>query len=552
MKPSKKARRTDAGPAKAEPAGGRGNLPLWAAAAALAVALIVYLPALNGPFVFDDLTLPVLQEDNQATYTGAFGGVRPLYYISLLAQYKWHGLEPFPFHFANWLLHVVNALLLFSILRGYTRLGGFPAPHDLIAAAFGAGVFLLHPLNTEAVSYIASRSEVLSVLFAFLSWRLFLHARQPRLSWLAAAGVLVLLALGLAVKEHVIALIAVFFLTDLLFGGVRANLRFYVPLGVFGAGAAALLLTRAGNVTAGLGVEGATPFTYLVTQGAVIWRYLQLTVAPFGQSVDHAVPIAAGVFGFAGLAALLAVAVFLWRKGHRLAFFGWVCFLLCLAPTSSLVPIADAMVERRMYLAMPGLALLAAPWIRNVKPWMLAVILVILAGFTWQRNEKWASTEALWRDALAGNPGNARAHFQLGYALYLDGRCGEAAGHYALADKHGGPELGLNQNWALALDCDARPDEALAILERESEMSHLRWATAGMIEGKRGRVPEALAALDRAIAISPGFAMSWVYRGNVLENAGRREEALAAYRRALEFEPGNQAARQALAAAKAR
>lgn len=552
MRPTRKARRADAGHAQAQPAGERGIPPVWVMGAALAVALIVYLPALNGPFVFDDLTLPVLQEGNQATYSGAFGGARPLYYISLLAQYRWHGLDPFPFHLANWLLHAVNALLLLRILRAYARLGGLAQPHDLIAASFGAGVFLLHPLNTEAVSYIASRSEVLSILFGFLAWRLFLHARQPRLSWLASAGVLVLLAFGLAVKEHVIALIAVFVLTDVLFGGFRANLRFYVPLGVFGAGAAALLLMRAGNVTAGFGVAGATPFTYLVTQGAVIWRYLQLTVAPFGQSVDHGVPVAAGAFGFAGLAALIAVAVFLWRKGHRLAFFGWLCFLFCLAPTSSLVPIADAMVERRMYLAMPGLALVAAPWIRNFKPWTLVVILTVLAGFTWQRNEKWASTESLWRDALAGNPRNARAHFQLGYALYLEGRCGEAAGHYALADKHGGPQLGLNQNWALALECDGRPDEALAILERESEQSHLRWATVGMIEGKRGRVPEALAALDRAIAISPGFAMSWVYRGNVLESAGRREEAIAAYRRALEFEPGNQAARQALAAALAR
>lgn len=530
----------------------REGLPLWVFAAALAAGLIVYLPALNGPFVFDDLTIQALQQDPDAPLRFSFGGPRPLFYLSLQAQHRLHAENPFPFHLVNWLLHAANALLLFGILRRYARLGGLAPPADGMAAGFGAGVFLLHPLNTEAVSYIASRSEVLSALFAFLAWLLFLERRQPRLPWAAAAGIVVLLALGLGVKEHVIALVAVLFLTDLVFGGLRANLRFYVPLGVLGMSAAAYLLARVGNDTAGFGVKGATPLSYLVTQGAVIWRYLQLTAAPFGQSVDHGYPIAVSAMGVAGLGALAAVSVYLWRKGPKLALFGWLCFLACLAPTSSVVPIADAMVERRMYLAMPGLALLAAPWLKRLNVWAMAGILLVFGVFTWQRNEKWGSSEALWRDAVAGNPANARAQFQLAYALYLDGRCGESVKHYELAEKHGGPVLGLYQNWALALDCGGRPGEALAVLRREGDGGYARWATEGMIEGKRGRVPEALAALDRAIELNPTFAMSWVYRGNVLLASGRREEAIAAFRRALEVDPDSAPARQALALATGR
>lgn len=524
-------------------------LPWWVFAIALAAALIVYLPALKGPFVFDDLTLPVLQPGPSAPWSDYLFGVRPLYYLSLLAQYKLHGPDPLPFHLVNWLLHAVNALLLFGILRRYTVLGELASSHGMAASAFGAGLFLLHPVQTEAVSYIASHSEVLSVFFAFLAWRLFLDRRHPQLGLASAAGIVAMLVLGLAVKEHLIALIAIFVLTDVLFSGWRANLRFYLPLGLFAAAAAAYLLSRITNTTAGFGVEGATPFTYLVTQGAVIWRYLQLVLIPVGQSVDHAMPISVSLTGLAGWTGLAAVTVWLWRKASRLALFGWLAFLLLLAPTSSFVPIADPMAERRLYLAMPGLALLVAPWLRRAHPWMLAAALVALALLTWNRNEKWASSEALWRDAVAGNPSNSRAQFQLAHALYLDGRCADSIEHYKLAERHGGAENALYIDWALALDCAGKPDEALTMLERARETSHLRWSTAGMIEGKRGRSAEALAALDRAIGLRGDFAMSWVYRGNVLVGLGRRAEASESFRRALQLDPENTAAQQGLAAA---
>lgn len=524
-------------------------LPWWVFAVALAAALIIYMPALKGPFVFDDLTLPVLQPGPSAAWTSYLGGVRPLYYLSLLTQYKLHGPDPLPFHLANWVLHALNALLLFGIIRRYTALGALAPSQGLAASTFGAGLFLLHPVQSEAVSYIASHSEVLSVFFAFLAWRLFLDRRHPQLSLAPAAAIVVLLALGLAVKEHVIALIAILLLTDILFGGWRANLRFYLPLGLFGVAATAYLLSRITNTTAGLGVEGATPVTYLITQGTVIWRYLQLVIIPVGQSVDHALPVSASLTGFAGWAGLAAVTVWLWRKASRLALFGWLAFLLLLAPTSSFVPIADVMAERRVYLAMPGLTLLAAPWVRRAQPWMLAGVLLALALVTWNRNEMWASSEALWRNAVAGNPANSRAQFQLAHALYLDGRCAESIEHYVLAERHGGAENALYIDWALALDCAGRPDEALAMLERARETSHLRWSTAGMIEGKRGRSAEALAALDRAIEMRGDFAMSWVYRGNVLVGLGRNREAAESFRRALQLDPENAAAQQGLAAA---
>lgn len=550
MKPTPKAARGarhQPAPAPAAP-----SLPWWLVPAALLGALLVYLPALRGPFVFDDLTLPVLQPGFSAPLASFFHGVRPLYYLSLYAQHQLFGDNPLPFHLVNWLLHAANSLLLLGILRRYCRLGGLPLREELAASAFGAGIFLLHPLNTEAVSYIASHSECLSVCFAFLAWRLFLDHREPRLSLPAALATLALLALALGVKEHVLALAAVFLLTDLIFGGWRANLRFYAPLALLGVAGAALILSRINNATAGFGVAGVTPLGYLVTQGEVLWRYLQLAVLPLGQSVDHGVAVSIRPLGFAGLAALALVTVLLWRKAPRLALFGWLAFLLLLAPTSSFIPIADAMAERRVYLAMPGLALLAAPWLRRLPLAALAGILLLFSLAALQRNQQWASAELLWRDAVAGNPANSRAHFQLAHALYLGGNCAQSLPHYAAAERHGGAEDALYIDWALAADCASQSDEALRLLARASETNHLRWATAGMVDGKRGRHATALASLDRALALNPNFAMTWVYRGNVLLGLNQPQDAETSFRKALALEPANPAARQGLNALPAR
>ena len=533
------------------PATGPFRLPWWALASALAVSFIAYLPALNGPFVFDDITLASFEQTGN--WTHMLGGNRPLFYVMLHFEHRLFGADTFPYHFTNWLLHAAVSLLLLGILRRMAALARLPERAGEIAAAFGAAVFLLHPLNTEAVSYISSRSEVLSLFFGFAAWLLFLQRREQGIGAGVGLAIIGLLALALASKEHAIALIGVLLLTDLLFGGLRRNLRLYLPLALFGAAGGALVFLRASaGGTAGFGTPGVSPLAYLSTQGIVIWRYVGLFFLPWGQSVDHLQPIAATALGFAGLAALTAVAALLWFKAPRIALFGWLAFLVLLGPTSSIVPIADAMAERRVYLAMPGLLLLLLPFLalrmRPSRAWVLAGVLAVLAAVTWHRNGLWNSPELLWRDAIAGNPSNARAHFQLGHNLYTQGRCAEAAASYSRSAETGYSDETLFVDWALALDCDGRPDEALAVVSRAGDASPARWATVGMIEGKRGRSTEALAAIERSLALGPRHDMTWVYRGNVLASIGRREEAIESFRKALSLNPENPAALQGLSA----
>jgi tetratricopeptide (TPR) repeat protein len=535
--------------------------PWWPLLALIGLALAAYLPAMSGPFLFDDLSLPILSGQPPAPWTFFAQRVaRALFHISLLADYHAWGLNPAPFHWVNWLLHAANGLLVFAILRGF----GFP--HWL--GVFGAGVFLLHPLQTEAVSYIASRSEGLSVLFSYAALALFVRRdRAAPVAWLRALAILLLMGLAAVSKESAVAMAGVFLLADLLEGGFRrafSNWKLYAPLLAGGAAAAAFLIRLASREgSAGFGLQGVRPLDYLWTQFQVIPLYLRFYLFPWGQNLDHAYPLAKAPgdpLSWAGLAFLAALVYlsFRYRAGNPLLPLGLLVFLALLTPTSSIIPIADTLVERRLYLPMIGLLLASLTLLERVR-WNhpraigLGAILLAFAGLTAVRNQVYTSAIAMWQDSLAGNPKNARAHFQLAYALYQEGRCAEANRHYEQVAALEKPEYELLIDWALSLDCAGDAGAAAEKLRAATALkkdSHA-WATLGMVYGKAGRAAEALEALNQALALNAGDANARAYRGNVHLVAGRIPEAVSDFEAALRIAPGNTVAAQGLASAKA-
>lgn len=538
-----------------------GSPPWWPLPTLLALTLAAYLPAMNGPFLFDDLSLPILSGTPPAEWTFYARRIaRAVFNLSLLADYRMWGLNPAPFHWVNWLLHAANGLLVFVILRAWKR------PYWL--SVFGAGVFWLHPLQTEAVSYIASRSEGLSVLFSYAALVLFLR-RDPAwaIEWKQALGILVLMGLAVLSKESAAAMVGVFILTDLIGGGIRrvtGNWKLYVPLVAGGTAAAAYIIRLASREgSAGFGLQGVKPLDYLWTQFQVIPLYIRYYLLPWGQNLDHAYPLAKAPgdpLSWAGLAAIAALVFLAWRlkASTPLLLLGMLSFLALLAPTSSIVPIADTLVERRLYLPMIGLilgttALLEKFAWNHAKAAGAAALILLLAGLTALRNDVYTSSTAMWLDSVKGNPKNARAHFQLAYAHYQEGRCAEANTHYAEAARLNKPDYELLVDWALSLDCAGDSGGAVEKLLQATSLkkdSHA-WATLGMIYGKSGRTPDALDALNRALTLNRRDANALAYRGNVYLVAGRTAEAIADFEAALRIAPNQAVAAQGLASARA-
>lgn len=560
------------GPQTSAPAT-RTGLPAWAyvviAAASLLLAFQIYSPALNGEFLFDDDYLPFLLPEVQDAPLRSWLGVRPLLMFTYWLNYRYGGLDPFPYHAVNVVLHALNAVLIWIILTRLLRRTGETSGHATLTAGCCAALFLLHPANTEAVAYVASRSETLSIFFFLSAYALFVYAADTGISIWRAAGVLILYGCAVSVKEHTVVLPGLLILTDYFIStpfqieGIRRNLRLYIPV-LLGAGAGVLAVWRLLSTadSAGFRVSEFTWYQYLFTQFRVIWTYIRLYLLPVGLNGDYVYPISRSLLdpqALLALTALIGVSALAWRVRRKwpLIAFGWFGFLLLLAPTSSVVPIRDVIVERRLYLPFLCLLALTAAFVRRWRnhPGMLAaagaLVLSASAYAAWQRNHVWDNPLSFWSDAVKKSPDNARARFQLAYAQWQNNKCTEAVSTYAETARLQEPDDRLLIDWALALECAGKPDEAIAKLQQAQSVSPsaLVQAQIGMIYGKRERFDEALDALDKAEKLDPAFEMTYVYRGNVHMSRGETPAAAEQYRRALAINPKNETARKALTAA---
>jgi tetratricopeptide (TPR) repeat protein len=561
MKKSKRQQRTDKTAVADTPKPKRVWWPWAAALAGLVIVLEIYGPALSGVFVLDDRYLPFM-DPNAAQYSlrAWIGITRPLLNFSYWLNFQASGIEPEAYHLTNVLLHFLGSAVIALVAARLLELAGTTGRARTILSAIAGGLFLLHPLQTESVAYVASRSEVLSVLLYFSAFAIFLYRRTESITILRSIAVVMLFAAAISTKEHTLTLGALLLLADYYWrlGGLRKNGLLYGILAAAGAaGAFVIWRELKGAPTVGLNVPGLTPATYFFTQCRVIWTYVRMFFLPFGQNVDPDVAIShsllehGAIVGLAALVALLAAA-WIYRKRWPLAAFGIFMFLLLLAPTSSFVPIVDVSAERRMYLPFLGLVLVCLEFLRRLKiaqaAWAGAAILTVCCVLTYQRSSVWANPVALWQDAAEKSPQKWRPHFQLASALYESGSCAEAARNFEAASRLERPAFDLLLDWGLALDCSGDWQNALVRLQQSAALQHSAHVESqiGMVYAKHNKFQEALAALDQAQALDPNFEMSYVYRGNIFEATGDKAAAAAQYQHALALNPLNSAARDAL------
>ena len=535
-------------------------------AAALVAALVIYGPALNGPFLLDDTYLPYrLAQYVHAPFLAWIKGLRPLLMASFWVNFHFSGEDTYSYHLFNVLLHVANSVFAWLCVRKLCEWAQVEKRLRETAALFCGALFLVHPLQTESVSYIASRSETLSVFFFLAAYTVFLYRPKPAIAWPRTIAVLALFGAACLSKEHTVVLAGLLLLTDLFWGGsfaaVKRNWRLYVPIaiGTAAGGVFVIRVLQRAN-TAGFNIKAFTWYQYFFTECRAIWRYVRLFVFPFGQNVDTDFPISRTVLdhgALIGLVALAAVVVVAWiyRKRWPLAAFGVFTALLLLAPTSSFVPILDPVAERRMYLPFIGLLFIVAGLLRHWRiSWStlataLAAIVLVEAALTYHRNLVWSDAAALWSDTVEKSPHKYRPNYQLAYAYYLAGRCADASSQYAKTAVLGKPDDGLQVDWGLAADCAGDRDGALVHLREAAALKptgHV-YSQIGMVLAKQGKYSDALAALDTAQRLDPAFVMTYLYRGNVYALQGDTAHAAADYTRVLALDPENELARQALA-----
>lgn len=519
--------------------------------------VIAYAPALRAPFIFDDeasiqknLSIRELWPPGAALHPPdgdlAVSG-RPVVNYSLALNYAINRrldvdqrADPYgpnkvvSYHILNVLLHLACGLVLFSLVRRTIRDGPFAVEWTSVAdqlAMAVAALWLLHPLQTEAVNYVVQRSELLVSAFylatlyaAARAWNA--TARKAAIGWRCCA--IAVCALGMGSKEVMITAPVAVILYDRAFRSQSwrelfhdtGDRRWFYPL-LMSTSLWAVVLIAAGSRSRTVGFHsGVLWYEYFYSQTWAIVHYLRLFLWPSALTLDYgSAPVRGlrGVPGFVVLSAFGLVTIAAWTRANR---WGWVAFLgtfffFLLAPSSSFVPIVtEIAAERRVYLALAAVIVLvvvgaeqlrrrvvraiAKPATsRRVAVSSVATLCLVLVAVTYRRSEAYAEPSILWREVIERSPQNARGY------------------------------TGLAQ--VLVRETPPRIDDAIPLLRRaialdSTSLVAIRGLAA--IEVGRGELAQARTLLVREVAINPNYADGAMRLGMVLVALDEPERAL--------------------------
>ncbi len=557
--------------------------PWHAALLLILLGAAVYGNAQRGPFLLDDqrsvrenLTIrdlsalgTVLHPPAQSPMTG-----RPVPNLTLALNYATGGEAVRPYRLTNIGIHLLAAVTLFAWLAAtFARLGGGgvgAGPGIGMAFAISA-IWLVHPLNSETVNYLTQRTEALMGLFVLLAlWASArgLNGRQPA-RWDALAIIAAFLAVGSKESALVLPLLLVLwdraFAFDSLAAAWAARRRLY--LGVLSSWLLFAAFARELPFFVEKGFqESVSRLDYLLHQGPIVLRYLGLSAWPQNLVFDYGAP---GTLEFATVLPAVAVVaalglltlVALWRW-PRLGFWGaW--FFITLAPASSFIPIpTEVAAERRMYLPLVAVLVLAAVLVRHLAarlgttpartrlPGALTAVLVLALGATTvARNRDYQDAVRLWQTSLDRWP-QARAHEHLSMAYRDLGRLDDSERHLRLA----APDS-PNARHALASFLLERGEVQEAIVEFR-EYIRLRPDDPNILLGREEFAIALMQAGDFAGAAeqfrliaerAPEYARARIGLGDAFVRLNRQADALEAYREAVRLQPGNVVARVNLA-----
>ncbi len=498
--------------------------------------LILYSSTINSEFHFDDIAGIVAKE--RITTLKTFAGWtywtdlenRPLSELTFAINYQLGKFDVTGYHLVNILIHILNAWLVYLLslllLSGRTGIDKRMAPDRYFIALFIALIFLVHPIQTQAVSYTIQRMTSLSSLFYLLAVYLYLAGRKAYLEKgrLKRSIVFIFLAcvsgmLGILAKQDAVTFPAAFLMVELLFirnKNGKPCLKYSITaLSLLGAVLIAIIAT--GHLPSE--TDTISRGDYLLTQFRVILKYIQLLILPVNQVLDYDFRLSTSLWNFGVIAGLLAIllllglSVLLLRR-QRMISFGILWFFLTLLVSSSIIPISDVIFEHRLYLPMFGFSAILVYTLgyyliekrRKLLWWTLVLLTLVYAAASLNRNTVWESEYSLWKDVTDKSPQNPRAWSNLGFELLKKGEVDQAVESF---------------NRSLALD--PKYTNALNNL--------------GYIHHQRGDLQTALNYFEKAYQSDTNFTDAMNNCGKVLVYLDRPAEAAGYFQKAINTNP---------------
>src|SRR5215475_5990168 len=528
-----------------------------------AVTILVYRPAWNGGFLWDDdvyitnnelLTAPDglrriwFSLDSPSQYF-------PLVYTTFRIEHALWGLNTSGYHWVNLLLHIANALLVWMVL---VRL-------RVPGAWLGGAIFALHPVQVESVAWITERKNVLMGFFfllTLLAWIAFVDGRTKR-RWLFYGLALILYALALSAKTTACTLPAALFLILWLEKRPITWKRFFqiLPFLALGLamGALAMWWERYHQGTSRAVFTFLSPIERVLVANRAIWFYLGKLIWPSNLTFIYPrwniAPThrPAYVWLLAGVVMCGAI-YFVRRCLGRSVEVAAAFFVVTLSPVLGFIMLYTFrytfVADHYQYLASIGPIALASAGVvnfadtfKNRRTLILCAalcVVAVLATLTWRQAAMYGNIETLWRTTLARNPGCWMAHNNLGIVLFEKGQLDEAISHYRTTLEMQPNFWDAHYNLGSALLGKGQVDEAIFYCDKAVRMQpndpDAQVALANALLQKR-QIDGAIVHYQKAVAIRPDYFLARYGLGHALLEKGKLDAAIEHSRAALLIKP---------------
>jgi len=519
--------------------------------------VIVYGNTILNTFHFDDIP-SILEKpwirglDKVPQFIFSFFQ-RPLVILSFNLNYSISKFEVWSYHIFNILFHIIATLLVYKLVQqiifflkknsNRNRFYLFSWPY------FSALVFAVHPLSTQSVTYISSRSSILATIFYISALILFFKGfterkfkRKPGRIYFFGSSLFFFL--GVLTKEIIITLPAALFIFHFYFIWKKSLGKW---ISVYGKWLLLLLIPFlagvgykqifGGGFLAASSAELSSSTWFLTQTSVVPFEYFRKILFPFNLNLDIDFPILKNWLNPKNWLGLFSMALFIiiwirisigiekktaWEIEKRCAGFGFAWIFLTLLPTSSFIPLLDPVIEHRTYLPLVGFTLVVASifsWTyltclkNNQKRFVffsvqsvMLLILVLFSLIVIDRNKVWKDEFTLWTDAKNKSPGLVRPYNNLGQAHDKVGNYNEAILEFEQA-------LKINPNYFFGLN------------------------NLGNIYGKQKKYEEAIKYFKKALNQKSDYSPAYYNIARAYHLTGKKHEAAKAYKKAIQYNP---------------
>ncbi|VAX35583.1 hypothetical protein MNBD_UNCLBAC01-673 [hydrothermal vent metagenome] len=522
------------------------------------LGLVVYWPSFHAPFQLDDYTTivdnPTIKSVSHWPSLWNKDPTRFLTNITFTINYYYGKLDVVGYHAINFFLHLCVSFLVYQFVKLISSIRGLPF--------WSALIFLTHPIQTSAVTYVVQRSTLLTTFFYLLALNLYITYRMKGL-WRYYVFALLAVTAGLFCKPIIITIPLSILLYEICFVLKEKKMFKEIILRVFPFVALVMVVPvllvlwkhKTFHLFHLLSITRETSvFTrqeYLFTQFNVLATYIRLLFFPVNQKLDYDYPITQNFFNvptilsFLLLVLIFFVAVRLYKK-NRIMAFGIFLFFITLSLESSIFPIRDVIFEHRLYLPMVGFVvmfpMLFFYFVKNKRVYKLSMsgIILVFCLLTYQRNQVWADRLGFLQNEARKSPKKARILTNLGRAYAEYGQYTDALKIYTKAINiesnvaktyvNRGSLYARQKKYDLAM---VDFDQAIALEGGNDEA----YSNKGFVYEQQGLYDLALQYYSKALSFNSSSASIYINRGNIYEKKREYDLAFIDYTRAIYIDP---------------